>query len=276
MAEGHESAAQILETISAVLAGKADTGRVEYRGRPSPGGDHWFALTVTPLGAGAGVVLLHENISLQRQLESEILEISERERAQVGQELHDGLCQHLGGVALLAKTLSNALSNAQRPEADQASELAQLIYSAVGQIRAVARGLRPVEVDEGGLLAALHDLAEQANARVPCEIRANGEPRVNDNEVATNLYRIANEALANAVKHSHATRIAIRLRQSADHLTLMVEDDGVGLPPDPAAAGGMGLRIMRYRANSIGARFSIKNRSTRGLVVTCSVPLQTS
>ena len=188
--------------------------------------------------------------------------------------MHDGLCQHLGGVALLAKTLSNALHNAQRPEAAQAAELAQLLYSAVGQIRTVARGLRPVELDEGGLLAALHDLAEQANARVPCEIRTSGEPRVNDNEVATNLYRIANEALANAVKHSHATRIVIRLRQSADHLTLAIEDDGVGLPPDSAAAGGMGLRIMRYRANSIGARLSVKNRAARGLAVTCSVPLK--
>ncbi len=273
-AAGHEGATQIAETIAAVLAGRAATGRVEYRGQPRRSRDQWFALTVTPLGAGAGAVLLHENISLQRQLEGEILEISERERAQVGQELHDGLCQHLGGVALLARTLSNALTNAQRPEAEQALELAQLIYSAVGQIRAVAHGLRPVELDEGGLLAALHDLAEQAAPRIPCEVRANGHPRVTDNEVATNLYRIAHEALANAVKHSQATRIVLRLRQSADHLTLMIEDDGVGLVSDPAAAGGMGLRIMRYRANSIGARLAVKNRATRGVSVTCSVPLE--
>jgi signal transduction histidine kinase len=275
IAEGHEGAAQIVETISAVFGGKAATGRVEYLGRPRHGRDQWFALTVTPLGAGAGAVLLHENISVQRQLESEILEISERERAQVGQELHDGLCQHLGGVALLAQTLANALTNATRPEAGQALDLAQLIFSAVGQIRTVARGLRPVELDEGGLLAALQDLAEQANVRVPCAIRANGEPRVNDNEVATNLYRIAHEALANAVKHSRATRIVIRLRQSSDHLTLMVEDDGDGLPADLAGSDGVGLRIMHYRANSIGARLSIKNRVTGGLVVTCSVPLET-
>jgi signal transduction histidine kinase len=269
-AEGHEAAPQILEAIQSVLAGKAETGRVEYRGH---GRDQWFALVVTPLGAGGGAVLLHENISVQRQLEGEILEISERERAQVGQELHDGLCQHLGGVALLAKTLSNSLTNAQRPEAGQAAELAQLIYSAVGQIRTVARGLRPVEVDEGGLLAALHDLAEQANTRVPCEVRTNGQPRVTNNEIATNLYRIANEALANAVKHSHAKRIVIRLRQSADHLTLMVEDDGVGLSSEPVTSAGMGLRIMRYRANSIGARLTFKNRSAGGLAVCCSLPL---
>ncbi len=272
-AQGNEGAAQVLETISSVLAGDADTGRVEYRGKSGSGRDQWFALTVTPLGEGAGAVLLHENISLQRQLESEILEISERERAQVGQELHDGLCQHLGGVALLAKTLSNALTNAQRPEAEAALELAQLIYSAVGQTRAVARGLRPVEVDEGGLVAALQDLVEQANVRVPCEIRTHGHPRVNDNEVATNLYRIATEALANAVKHSQATRIVVRLRQSADRLTLMIEDDGVGLAPSRDTSMGMGLRIMRYRANAIGARITVRNRAPQGVAVSCSVPL---
>lgn len=271
--EGHEGAAQIVEAISTVLAGDAETGRVEYRGKAGDGRDPWFALTVTPLGEGAGAVLLHENISLQRQLEGEILEISERERAQVGQELHDGLCQHLGGVALLAKTLSNALTNAARPEAEAALELAQLIYSAVGQTRTVARGLRPVELDEGGLLAALQELAEQANARVPCEVRTHGQPRVNDNDLATNLYRIATEALANAVKHSHATRIVMRLRQSADRLTLMIEDDGVGLPPARTPAAGMGLRIMRYRANAIGARITVRNRAPRGVAVSCSVPL---
>ncbi len=275
-AEGREGAAQVLETISAVLRGSAASGRVEYRGRPHQGRDQWFALTVAPLGERAGAVLLHEDISVQRQLEGEILEISERERAQVGQELHDGLCQHLVGVALLAKTLSNALVNARRPESQPAEELTQLIFTAVEQIRGVARGLHPVEVDEGGLLAALSDLAEQASLRLPCEMRTTGHPRVNDNEVATNLYRIANEALANAVKHSRATRVVIRLRQSADHLTLAIEDDGVGLPAIPPPADGMGLRIMRYRANSIGARLEIANRVPRGLGVTCRVPLAPS
>jgi signal transduction histidine kinase len=215
-----------------------------------------------------------KNDSQPHQLEREILEISERERSQVGQELHDGLCQHLGGVALLAKTLSNTLTNANRPEAKPALELAQLIYSAVEEIRAVARGLRPVELDEGGLLAALQDLAEQASGRVPCEVRTQGHPRVRDNETATHLYRIAKEAVTNATRHARATRIVIGLRQSADHLTLLVEDDGAGLSPDFDAAAGMGLRIMRYRANSIGARLTIANRSARrGVAVKCSVPL---
>jgi signal transduction histidine kinase len=275
LAEGHEGAASIAECITAVLAEHDDPRRVEYRGRPRNGRDQWFALTVTPLGEEAGAVLLHENISVQRRLEGEILEISERERSQVGQELHDGLCQHLGGVALLAKTLSNALTNAGRPEAAPALELAQLIYSAVGQTRAVARGLRPVELDEGGLVAALQDLAEQANARIPTEVRTYGDPRVNDNEVATNLYRVAKEAVANTLRHSHAKHIIIRLRQSSDHLTLVIENDGVGLPAGAHSASGMGLRIMRYRANSIGARLTVANRASGGVLVKCSLPLAT-
>ncbi|MGB8169678.1 MAG: PAS domain-containing sensor histidine kinase [Chthoniobacteraceae bacterium] len=271
--EGREGAAQVVESIVAVLEGNAASGRVEYRGHAFDGHEQWFALTVTPLSAGAGAVLFHEDISVQRQLEGEILEISERERAQVGQELHDGLCQHLSGVALLARTLSNALVNARRPEAGQAQELEQLILSAVEQIRVVARGLRPVELDEGGLVAALSDLAEQANTRLRCELRTTGHPRVNDNEIATNLYRIANEALANAVRYSFATRVVIRLRQSADHLTLAIEDDGIGILPAREGPDGMGLRIMRYRANSIGARFNISPRVPRGTIVSCSVPL---
>lgn len=270
-ADGDETAAQLVATIRAVLARHVNPGRVEYRSRPRRGKPQWFSLTVTPLEADAGAVLVHENISVQRQLESEILEIGERERSHLGQELHDGLCQHLGGVALLAKTLANSLTHSRRTEAEAATELAQLIYSAVGQTRAVARGLRPVELDEGGLLAALQDLAEQATLRLPCEVRANGEPRVHSNEVATHLYRIAKEAVANAVQHSGATRIVIRLRQSADRLTLVVEDDGHGLPR--AATTGIGLRVMRYRANSIGAILTIANRATHGLTVRCSLPL---
>jgi len=270
-AAGHAAATQVAEAVDAVLAGRAETGRVEYRSRPNGGHPQWFALTVTPLAAGAGAVLLHENISVQRQLEGEILEISERERSQVGQELHDGLCQHLSGVALLAKTLSNSLTHAQRPEAGAATELALLIYSAVGQTRTVARGLRPVDLDEGGLLAALHDLAEQASPRVPCEVRTTGQPRVHSNDVATNLYRIATEAVTNAVKHAGATKIFIRLRQSTDHLTLTVEDDGAGLAGDGVT--GIGMRIMRYRANSIGAILTIGKKAPRGVTVRCSVPI---
>ena len=269
-AAGSEGAMQILETVRAVIGGRASIGRIEYRGRKIRGREQCFVLTATALPETAGAVLLHENISLQRQLEGEILEISERERAQFGQELHDGLCQHLGGVALLAKTLSNALANAGRPEAPQAAELAQLIYSAVGETRSVARGLRPVELDEDGLPAALQDLADQASARVACEFRINGRPRVSSNEVATNLYRIAKEAVANAARHSNAAHVVIRLRQSADHLTLAVEDDGAGFCGE---ADGMGLRIMRYRANSIGARITIANKPGRGASVKCSVPL---
>lgn len=269
---GHPAAAQILETIRAVLGGKAVAGRAEYRGASSNGRDRWFSLAVTPLDDRAGAVLMHEDVSLQHFMEGEILELSERERSQVGQELHDGLCQHLGGVALLAKTLSNSLAAAGRPEAPQAAELAQLIYSAVGETRSVARGLRPVELDEDGLLAALQDLAEQARQRIRCELQTHGEPRVASNEVATNLYRIAREAVHNAVKHSGANRLTIRLRQAAHQLTLSVEDDGCGITKESAMAEGMGLRTMRYRANAIGAWIEISNRVTRGLLVRCSVP----
>lgn len=272
-AAGDEGAVQILQVIAAVLAGTAETGRVEYRGRPRAlRRDRWFALTVTPLGAGAGAVLLHEDISVQHRLEREILEMSERERSQVGQELHDGLCQHLGGVALLAKSLSNVLTNNSRPEAPQAAELAQFIYSAVGETRSVARGLRPVELAEGGLLAALQDLAEQTGARLQCEVRTHGRPRVTSNEIATNLYRIAKEAVANAVKHSGATRVLVRLRQSADRLSLVVEDNGAGFTTPGSDAEGMGLRVMRYRAHSIGARLAIVDRPCAGVTVKCSVP----
>lgn len=211
---------------------------------------------------------LSRPLASPREIEGEILAISERERSQVGQELHDGLCQHLGGVALLARTLADSLATAQRPEAAEAAELAQLIYSAVGQMRAVARGLRPVELDEDGLLAALQDLAEHAALRVRCEVRTHGDPRVTSNEIATNLYRIATEAVTNAARHSGAARVIIRLRQVGGRLTLTVEDDGRGMPPE--ASHGMGLRIMRYRANAIGAQLAIAS-STAGTTVKCGV-----
>lgn len=225
---------------------------------------------IPPGAKSAALPDVLEALASPRAIEGEILAISERERSQIGQELHDGLCQHLGGVALLARTLANALTKAQRPEAASAAELAQLVYAAVEQIRAVAHNLRPVELDEDGLLAALQDLADQASPRVPCQVRTHGGPHVSSNDVATNLYRIAGEAVTNAVKHSGATRIVIRLRQSADHLTLTVEDDGCGLPA--AESGGIGLRIMRYRANAIGGRLRVSRRAGGGTTVKCSVP----
>lgn len=213
------------------------------------------------------------DITERRRLEQEILEISEQERRRIGQDLHDGLGQMLTGIGLISKALERRLRAADEPEADSAAEVAELIKEADQQARGLARGLVPVELDANGLSTALQRLAANAERlfSIVCTFEPVGISQLNDNTTATHLYRIAQEAVSNAVKHGRATRVTIALASGDDRVRLRIQDNGVGFPDVPGETQGMGVRIMHYRARIIGGTLDIRDDPAGGTVITCTV-----
>ncbi len=211
----------------------------------------------------------------RKQLEEKILSISEEEQARIGQDIHDDLCQQLAAIGCLSKVVYQVLTANNRPEAVQLAEITRLITSANVRAREMSRGLMPVVLDAEGLMAALADLAGSTERifRVSCPFRCDPPVEINDNKVATQLFRIAQEAVANSIKHSHADRIEITLTLNQGTLTLTIRDNGTGIPDhSPGKGTGMGLLTMNHRARMLGGTLSVEPDRFGGTVVCCRAP----
>jgi signal transduction histidine kinase len=215
---------------------------------------------------------LGAEIERRRQLEKEILIISEREQQRIGHDLHDTLCQHLTATAIAGQILGEKLTAASRPEVDDATQVVELIEQGIAIARNLARGLFPVEIEAEGLISALRELAATHDGRngVACRFEAKHPALIHDTYAAAHLYRIAQEAVRNALRHSGARNIAISFVEDGTSAKLTVWDDGTGIPNLSNARKGMGLHIMRHRAGMIGAAFGIESDS-HGTVVSCSL-----
>jgi len=222
-------------------------------------------------GEITGLIGTLQDITERRQLEQRILDISNRERQRIGQTLHDSLGQELTGMAFLSKALENELKRKSLPMAGEAERLTHLIKSAVGQTKRIAYGLAPVDLEAEGLALALRRLAEDTTEvyGVICHCVAPRPAPIHDNRVATHLFYVAQEAVSNAIRHGEAGRIEITLNVSDHHGKLTVADNGSGMPEKPANARGMGLEIMRYRAEMIGGSVTIGLNGKGGTAVTC-------
>lgn len=207
------------------------------------------------------------------RLEQEIVNVSEHEQRRIGQDLHDGICQQLAAIGCAARALADDLKERQVPEAADAETLEELLKETTIQARSLARSIFPVQMDQAGLSVALDELAattcKLTGASVSFE--ESGDTRLDKPEQATHLYRIAQEALSNAIKHSQASHITISLHGTLTALTLTVADDGTGFRKQQADFTGMGTRTMQYRARQMKAGFAIKNRSAGGVAVTCTI-----
>ena len=214
------------------------------------------------------------DVTERRNLEREIQEISEREQRRLGQDLHDGLGQSLTGIAFLAKVLQQKLSAKGMEESEAAGNIAALINEALAETRRLSRGLCPVILDGNDIEAALEQLAENVRSMfgVACELDCEGEIKIADNTVAMHLYRIAQEAATNAIKHGQAKSIILSLTVGKSRLILKVKDDGVGFAPKTAKGKGMGLRVMQHRCRMIGATLSLRAPKEGGVTVICSLP----
>jgi PAS domain S-box-containing protein len=207
------------------------------------------------------------------QVEQELLLISEREKRRMGQDLHDSLCQELAAAALFLRTASHKMEKKSPSGAKVLEDAARIVNDNVGLARDLARGLHPVELSSQGLANALRELAFRTSQirSVTCHFECPRQVRIRDEAVALNLYRIAQEAVANAVKHGKATTIAIKLVREGKELALGVKDDGKGFSP-AKPRHGMGLHIMKYRAGVIGARLTIESAEGHGALVKCVLP----
>jgi len=205
------------------------------------------------------------------RLEKEILSVSERERRLIGHDLHDSLCQHLTGTALAGQVLGEKLAAKSLPEAEDAYRVVELTEQGITLARNLARGLSPFQIEADGLQGSLETLAAAASDQfgITCRFESNTAPDIADIATATHLYRIAQEAISNAVRHGRAKRITITLGMDGDDCALRIEDDGTGLPEPLPKHPGMGLRIMQHRAAMIGGTFRIA-RVAKGTVATCT------
>jgi len=210
------------------------------------------------------------DITERKRLEEEILEIAGREQRRIGQDLHDDLGQQLAAIELMSERCGRKLEKKSMPEAAEVEKIAEHIRDAISQTRMLARGLSPVELEANGLMSALTQLAENTEKRfhISCEFRCDETVLLDDNDAATQLYRIAQEAISNARRHGKAKHIVIELHDSAQTIELAVTDDGVGFPKKPAT-DGMGLQIMKYRAGVIGGTLDVRRVSPRGTRLTC-------
>jgi PAS domain S-box-containing protein len=208
------------------------------------------------------------------KLEGEILEASERESQRIAQDLHDGLGQLLAGTAHLANLLHQDLAGKSRPEARQSERIQKLIYEAIAQARSLSRGLHPVEPESNGLMVALDALAARTKSvfQITCRFICPRPVLIADSSVATHLYRIAQEAVSNAVKHGKPQRIEINLGKTPEGIALAIRDNGAGMPARRRKNSGIGLRIMRYRAGMMSGSLTVQNQEGGGAVVVCTVP----
>jgi signal transduction histidine kinase len=211
-----------------------------------------------------------------RELERRILEIADEEQRRIGHDLHDGLGQHLTGIALMVRRLEHHLQASSSPDANDAKMLSELTKTAVEWTHDLSRSLSPsvLESPRGGLAEALRELASNAETifKIRCTFEQTGTSLpATDLPSSVHLYRIAQEAISNAVRHGGAKHVAIELRGTSDALAVRVVDDGAGIEqPNPNGDGeGMGLRIMRYRARMIGATVDVNRRGGGGTEVTC-------
>jgi PAS domain S-box-containing protein len=227
------------------------------------------------LAAGKKWLAVVQDVSERKRLEREVLDIGNRERRRIGHELHDGLCQELTGVALMLRSIATHVRRDILPTDRQFAEIVALVNSAIEGARTMARGLSPVTIDRGGLLSALDVLVCRARASSGVDIRLHVRmpiDRMIAEATASHLYRIAQEALSNAVKHAAARIITVALEAVNDDLQLTVSDNGQGLAEDAVHGSGMGLKIMDYRARMIGGYVEIAPRGRGGTRVRCIVP----
>ncbi|HEU4627445.1 MAG TPA: PAS domain S-box protein [Steroidobacteraceae bacterium] len=228
------------------------------------GTDHWLAVI--------------NDVTERKRLERGIIEIANREQQRIGSDLHDGLGQELTGIALMLRRVAAQLAKEKSSARLDIEDVIGLVNHAIENTRSIARGLSPVSPQSGGLAAALHALAARASERygLRVEFRNHVSVPLELNEAyATHLYRIAQEALTNVVRHSLASEVVIGLEIVGDELQLRVDDNGRGFTHQPpGAAGGLGLKLMRYRAQMLGGDLMLETSANGGASVRCSCPLE--
>jgi two-component system sensor kinase FixL len=240
----------------------------------------WYDAPLTDsTGKLIGLLCTGQDVTQRLELERHVLDVASDEQRKIGTDLHDVVGQELTGLSLIAAALSIALKRESRPEVQFAHRIEDGVHRALTQVRALSRGLNPVDIDGQGLMSALTEMAARLNDTygVRCTFECGLPVVVCDNQTATQLYRIAQEATTNAIRHAHPSQLAIQLEASSDSVTLRVSDNGMGMKASETASHAlpaMGLRTMYYRAGIIGGRLTVQPRAGGGTEVQCKLPVR--
>jgi PAS domain S-box-containing protein len=216
------------------------------------------------------------DITERKSLEEAILEISSTEQRRIAQDLHDGLGQHLTGIAFMSKVLEEKLSDKSLPEAAEAAKIVKMVNQAIENTRQLARGLHPVAAEPFGLMSALKKWATEVEElfHIRCSFQCPKPLAIRDPNLATHLYRIAQEAVNNAIRHGKSKNIIVGLSGKLGAGTLFIKDDGDGFPQKQQGQPGVGLSIMNYRADMVGGSVKVQPNEDRGITVTCMFPIR--
>jgi PAS domain S-box-containing protein len=217
------------------------------------------------------------DVTERKRLERGIIEASDSEMRRIGHDLHDGVGQQLTALALQCASLQQELPTSAPQCVDPLKNIGNELHDVIRQIRMLSHGLAPVSFEENGLTEALRRLARNTSsaARVQCEFDEPADDNACDADTAAQLYRIGQEAVTNALKHSRASKIRISLETSCDRTELRVSDNGQGFPPSLSNGHGLGMHAMKYRADVIGAELHIKSEAGQGASITCTVRKKT-
>lgn len=266
----------LLERLRSTLrSGEMFRGEgINYRKNGEPFINEWHVAPIRSDGDVTHWVATQRDVTERRELERIVLEASALEQRRVAQDLHDVLGQHLTGTAFVAAALLEKVRTRDEAALGDAEHIVTLIKEAIKQTRGLARGLYPPELQLKGFVGALEQLCAVAQDvfGLVCEVEVVGEPSTTTDE-ALHLYHIAQEAFNNAFKHARASRLTVLWQQDASGRSLLISDNGVGR----ARTGqpqGLGLRIMRYRAQLLGGNLSISANGTGGIQVRCTLPLE--
>ncbi|MBP1748209.1 MAG: hypothetical protein H6Q52_748 [Deltaproteobacteria bacterium] len=263
---------RLLDQAMAYVGQSISTGRPQvYEQHLSLGGeisDIEVRIVMSGPNKALGIV---RDTTRRKKLEREILEISGREQRRIGRDLHDSLCQHLAGIGFMSKVLERKTTAQQPIRSEDVLEIVELIDQAITLTRGFARGLNPVRLEADGLMMALIELTSNVKKLfgVTCRFECDKPVLLGDNAVASHVYRIAQEALNNAIKHGKSDSITIALKQEGETCLLTIQDNGIGIGSIQSQGKGMGLSIMQYRASMIGAVLEIKTPDIGGTLIRC-------
>lgn len=272
-----EKRAETLDLVKKLRKGEDihsfETQRITKDGRIL---DIWLTVTILTDNTGRPIAITttERDITERKRLEKEIMEIPMREREQLGQEMHDSMGQILAGIALKSKSLEIKLKRKSLEESADAIEICKLANELITQTRRIAKDLNPVNFEVGGLESALRTLASNTERllKVSCEVKFKNAPPIQDPVMASHLYRIVQEAITNAAKHGKAKKVKIEIASDETKAILKVKNDGRSFPRAMKKQAGLGLKIMDYRARSIGASLNIRKGTNGGAIVTCLLP----